>query len=168
MKKENTLQLKNEEDYNQKIIQLIYSCPCNQKKITCPLGDIRTKDFKKKIKWLKSLSLATKKTIYEYHLICYLKKKSTTKELFLNTHQEKNINIIVSDKSKSMASKCKKKISCLEKKGGGICHAKKCILESALYVIFNNQECCNYHYSIGGNSFCGCPVRKEIFKKYKV
>ncbi|MCW5203764.1 hypothetical protein VU11_06250 [Desulfobulbus sp. US2] len=168
MKKDSMLRLKKEEDYNQKIIQLIYSCPRNQKKTNCPLEDIRTKDFNQKIKWLKNLSLATKKSIYQYHLICYLKKKSTTGEIFLNIPQKENRDVTVSRKSKSMASKCKKKLSCLKGGEREICEAKKCILESALYVIFNDQKCCNYHYSIGGDSFCGCPVRKEIFKKYEI
>ncbi|MCI5166310.1 MAG: hypothetical protein D3903_09485 [Candidatus Electrothrix sp. GM3_4] len=162
------LHLKKAEDYDKKIIQLIYSCPLNQKKTDCPFRKIRTKDFNKKTNWIKSLSLATKKSIYQYHLTCYLKSISTKRELLLNKKREKNINIIVSDRSKSMAAKCKKKLSCLEKKGEEICEVKKCLLESAIYIIFNKKESCNYHYSIGGDSFCSCPVRKEIFKKYEI
>jgi CRISPR/Cas system CSM-associated protein Csm5 (group 7 of RAMP superfamily) len=162
------LHLKEEKNYDYRIIQLIYSCPLNQKKRNCPFRKIRTKDFNKKIKWLKSLSLATKKSIYQYHLICYLKSISTTGELFLNMSQEKKIEITVSNKTKSMASKCKKKSSCLDKTEREICEVKKCLLESALYVKFNKKEPCNYHYSVGGDSFCGCPVRKEIFKKYSI
>lgn len=162
------LHSKEEKDYDTKIIQLIYSCPLDQKKTNCPLEKIRKKDFNQKTRWLKSLSSATKKSIYQYHLICYLKSRSTKGELFLNSPQEENREITVSNKTKSMASKCKKKLSCLGKNGEKICEAKKCLLESALYIIFNKKECCNYHYSIGGDSFCGCPVRKEIFKKYEI
>ncbi|MCI5162639.1 MAG: hypothetical protein D3917_11610 [Candidatus Electrothrix sp. AX5] len=162
------LHLKKAEDYDKKIIQLIYSCPLNQKKTNCPFRKIRTKDFNKKTNWIKSLSLTTKKSIYQYHLVCYLKSMSTKRAFLLKKHQEENIKITVSNKTKSMAAKCKKKTSCLEKKGEEICEVKKCLLESALYVIFNKKEPCNYHYSIGGDSFCGCPVRKEIFKKYKI
>jgi len=88
-------------------------------------------------------------------------------ELFKKKAQREHVDITVSGRSKSMASKCKKKCSCLEK-NRKICKARKCILDSALYIIFKDQECCNYHYSVGGDSFCGCPVRKEIFKKYEI
>ncbi|WP_339134878.1 MAG: hypothetical protein WGN25_16505 [Candidatus Electrothrix sp. GW3-4] len=159
--------MKKEDDYNNRVIELIYACPLNQKKGTCPLKRIRTKDFDKKIKWLKNLSLATKKSIYQYHLICYLKNKSTEGELFPQKTLEEKGDITVSKKAKSMASKCKRKISCLEGKKRKICEAKRCLLESALYIRFNDQESCNYHYSVGGDSFCSCPVRKEIFKKYE-
>ena len=162
------LHLKEEKDYDHRIIQLIYSCPLSQKKSNCPLKHIREKTFNQKTKWLQSLSLATKKSIYQYHLICCLKNSSTKGELFPTPPQGKNMDITVSNKTKSMASKCKKKFSCLEKKGRDICEVKKCLLETALYVIFNKKEPCNYHYSVGGDSFCGCPVRKEIFKKYEI
>lgn len=161
------LHLKEEKDYDHRIIQLLYACPLKQKKRTCPLINIRTKDFNTKINWLKSLSLATKKLLYQHHLTCYLKNRSKKGELFLNIPQEKNMVITVSNKTKSMASKCKKKLSCLgTKKGEGLCEVKKFLLESALYITFDKKESCNYHYSVGGDSFCGCPVRKEIFKKY--
>ncbi|MCI5218835.1 MAG: hypothetical protein D3914_06510 [Candidatus Electrothrix sp. LOE2] len=160
------LHLKEEKDYDHRIIQLIYSCPLNQKKRNCPFQSIRKKDFTRKIEWLKSLSLATKKSLYQYHLICCLKAESEKKEFLFDKGQEEQRDLTVSDKSKSMASKCRKKFSCLDGKKRKICEAKKCILESALYIIFHEQERCDYHYSIGGDSFCGCPVRKEIFKKY--
>lgn len=162
------LHLKEEKDYDLRIIQLIYSCPIRQQKRNCPFQRIRKKDFNKKIKWLKSLSLATKKSIYQYHLICYLKAKSKKGGLLVDQTQEEQIDITVSDTAKSMASRCRKKLSCLEGKKRKICEAQKCMLESALYIIFDKKESCNYHYSVGGHSFCGCPVRKEIFKKYKI
>ena len=78
------------------------------------------------------------------------------------------MDIIVSKKTKSLAAKCRKKFSCIEKGGKDLCKAEKCILESVLYIKCRDGNYCNYQYSIGNNVFCGCPVRKEIYNNYQI
>lgn len=66
-----------EEEYQPKLIALAYSCPLEREYLHCPLKEVRTRSFSDKLKWLNSLSLPTKKTIYNYHLLCYAKHKKT-------------------------------------------------------------------------------------------
>jgi hypothetical protein len=162
---------KTEEEYDARITSLAYSCPMYNQDSQCPLKEIRKKSFNQRIKWLSSLSLETKKNIYQNHLLCFFKKKADCNELFSISKKEQvknNSPLIISDKAKSLTSKCKKNFSCLNEQKRNICPAKKCILESVLYITFTGKERCNYNYSIGGNSFCGCPARKELYNTYQI
>ncbi|WP_339135532.1 MAG: hypothetical protein WGN25_18175 [Candidatus Electrothrix sp. GW3-4] len=64
-----------EEEFKSKLIALAYACPLEQESPNCPLKKVREKNFSDKIKWVNSLSLPTKKTIYKYHLLCISKNK---------------------------------------------------------------------------------------------
>ncbi|WP_446008066.1 hypothetical protein [Candidatus Electrothrix sp.] len=64
-----------EEEYRSKLIALAYACPLDQDHPDCPLKTIRKRGFTGKMKWIDSLSLPTKKTLYKYHLLCYAKHK---------------------------------------------------------------------------------------------
>jgi hypothetical protein len=61
------------EEFDSKLIALAYACPLEQEYSNCPLKKVRKKDFSKKMEWVNSLSLPTKKTIYKYHLLCLSK-----------------------------------------------------------------------------------------------
>jgi hypothetical protein len=64
-----------EEEYKSKLIGLAYTCPLEQEYPNCPLKEVRGKNFSDKIRWVNSLSLPTKKTIYKYHLLCYSRNR---------------------------------------------------------------------------------------------
>ena len=78
------------------------------------------------------------------------------------------MDIVVSDEAKSLAVKYRKGFSCLDKEKAEICKAEKCLLESVLYIQCRDDSYCNFSYVIGGNTFCSCSVRKEIFLKYNI
>ena len=165
------LRIKTEEGYNAIIISLVYSCPFHMENPYCPLKKVRRKNFTEKTKWINSLSLSTKQTIYQYHMLCYTKNKKKKKEDFSSNFSiniSEKEEIIVSDQSKSLAAKCKKGFSCLTGKTNELCEVKKCLLESVLYVRSRTEEYCGYQYSIGGDTFCNCSVRKEIYNKYNI
>ncbi|MCI5142784.1 MAG: hypothetical protein D3909_13875 [Candidatus Electrothrix sp. ATG1] len=165
------LRIRTEEGYNAIIISLSYNCPFHLKNPNCPLKEARKKNFEEKTKWLNKLSLSTKQTIYQYHMLCYSKNKKK-KDEELSGHNlitiENKADIIVSDQSKSLASKCLKGFSCLTGKTAEFCEVKKCLLGSVLYVQNCTKEYCSYRYSIGGDTFCNCAVRKELYNKYKI
>ena len=66
-------QVKNEEEYNVHLVRLASACPVHKANLHCPLREVRKKSFSEKIQWVNSLSLKTKQSIYQYHVICFSK-----------------------------------------------------------------------------------------------
>ncbi|MCI5123554.1 MAG: hypothetical protein D3925_03525 [Candidatus Electrothrix sp. AR5] len=75
------LQERTTEEYNDGIIKLANACPLYLRNPHCPLKEIRKRKLSDKVKWFDKLSLSTKKTIYCYHLQCYLKNSEREKKL---------------------------------------------------------------------------------------
>jgi len=76
-----------EEEFKSKLIALSYACPLEKEGSNCPVKRVRGKNFSDKLKWVNSLSLPTKKTIYKYHLLCFSKNKNKKKqEVVLSTN----------------------------------------------------------------------------------
>jgi len=65
--------MKTEEEYNTNIINLIYGCPSHQENSNCPFRMVREKEFNGRFKWINSLTLPTKKEIYQHHMACFFK-----------------------------------------------------------------------------------------------
>lgn len=66
----------------------------------------------------------------------------------------------------SAATKCIFDYACLNENGHEICKVKDCINNKLLFV--DKSECtCSYSMHFGSEFVCNCPVRKEIYFKYK-
>jgi hypothetical protein len=65
-----------EEEFNTSIINLSYACPIHRENPNCPLRKAREKEFNDKLKWLGDLSLSTKQTICQYHMVCFSKHQA--------------------------------------------------------------------------------------------
>ena len=63
--------------------------------------------------------------------------------------------------------KCKYDFSCLHGKKECLCDVNKSIDDRLILVDPQSNEFCNYLLSFGKSYICNCPVRTEIYKKYK-
>ena len=171
------LQEETEEECNRKIIKLAHSCPLYLKNPNCPLKDVRKREFADRVKWLGRLSFPTKKTIYLFHLLCYYKHTDKQKEEdFVSKIKEsdsgKNIcdgmDIIVCDDIKDLVAECEKGFFCLNGELDHLCEVTDCVFESIIYVKCLADKYCRHKYSVGENTFCSCPIRKEIYNKYHI
>lgn len=63
--------------------------------------------------------------------------------------------------------KCDIDFNCLKENNSPCCDVLRCIGGEALQVSKCSRQC-NYHVSFSDIHFCACPVRQEIYKKYKV
>jgi len=77
------------------------------------------------------------------------------------------MNISKSDGILESATKCKKKFSCL-KVERDICAVEDCVNDSVLFVKSKYKASCPYQQMFGNEYICNCPVRKELYEKYRI
>jgi hypothetical protein len=66
------------------------------------------------------------------------------------------------------ASKCEKNFRCLSGESDKLCRVLCFIKEDIYFVKCMDDPDCLYMESFEKTRLCNCPVRKEIYKKYKV
>ncbi len=64
-------------------------------------------------------------------------------------------------------TKCDFNFSCLSNSKHQHCKIKEIVPGSYIITECQNGEC-SYFLSFGKGGFCLCPVRQEIYKKYKI
>lgn len=64
------------------------------------------------------------------------------------------------------ATHCVKNKVCL-KKPENLCPVLCEVANGMLVVLKRSPEKCEHHVHFGYNGFCNCPVRKDIYRKYK-
>ncbi len=75
--------------------------------------------------------------------------------------------IHISERIQEEASKCKKKLACLKEKCE-LCAVADCVNDSVLFVKSEYNASCPYQQMFGNEFICSCPVRKEIYEKYRL
>ena len=81
---------------------------------------------------------------------------------------ENHINLFVSGPCISAAVDCPKDCSCLNGGDKDLCRVISTINDEILYVVCLNGESCPYKGRDRERAYCSCPVRKEIYNKYKI
>ncbi len=67
------------------------------------------------------------------------------------------------------ASRCRDNFSCLSGEGDCLCEIEDFAGEKIHFIKPGNKGgICNYKMGFGYSFLCNCPVRKEIYNKYKV
>ena len=75
----------------------------------------------------------------------------------------------VSDEAKQAATRCKKDFSCLKGDRDCLCTVERVVGGQVFFVSCQQQNHCPYKHRYGfADFFCACPVRKEIYNKYKL
>ena len=78
------------------------------------------------------------------------------------------MDIKVSDKVRKAAKKCNKGFACLKENGKPVCTVDDCINDQILFVKVPNAEYCPFKQPFGNEFICNCPVRKELYDKYRI
>lgn len=65
-------------------------------------------------------------------------------------------------------TKCKRNYECLCSEGGVCCEVEMCVDEEVHFIYCLYDTPCNYKASFGDRNICKCPIRMEIYNKYKV
>jgi len=73
----------------------------------------------------------------------------------------------IDDKIIKAAVNCKRCFACLAGGGKMNCKVESSIRNELLFVKCLTKDPCNYKSSFGNKNICKCPVRIEIFRKYK-
>ena len=65
------------------------------------------------------------------------------------------------------ATKCEKGFSCLSDNLEESCKVEYCVSNTVYFVKCLSAAHCSYKEPFGEGYFCTCPIRKEIYDKYK-
>ncbi len=68
----------------------------------------------------------------------------------------------------ALASGCPTNLSCITKSTEHLCKVEECLNNKIYFLNCSDNNTCNYKVSFGTSHTCACPVRKEIYNKYKV
>ncbi len=64
-------------------------------------------------------------------------------------------------------TKCRENFSCLSGKTP-LCKVECCIENKVLFIKCISNEPCDYRVSFGHSYVCVCPVRIELYNRYKI
>ncbi len=78
------------------------------------------------------------------------------------------IDLNVHDDIIKNTNRCKKDHSCLSGFAADLCQVEMCIGEKIHFIKCMNENICNYRIPFGYSFVCTCPVRKELYNKYKL
>ncbi len=77
------------------------------------------------------------------------------------------MNIKVDDNIIQKTTKCRKNFSCLSGENP-FCTVESCIEKEIHFIKCFSNEPCNYRVHFGYSYVCICPVRKELYNRYKI
>jgi hypothetical protein len=62
---------------------------------------------------------------------------------------------------------CSKGMPCLDGVKKTLCEVDECVSDEVFFVKCLNNKLCSYRINFGYDLMCTCPIRKEIYKRYK-
>lgn len=77
------------------------------------------------------------------------------------------MKIEIGDDVIKATTKCEKCFSCLSDNLEHSCKVEYCVSDTVYFVKCLNLAHCNYKVPFGDGHFCTCPIRKEIYNRYK-
>ena len=75
--------------------------------------------------------------------------------------------VIEMDKEVLKKTICENNFECLNNEDHNYCKVEKSIEDKVFFIENFNHRDCNNTIPFGKSDICICPVRKEIFKKYR-
>ena len=63
---------------------------------------------------------------------------------------------------------CSSKNRCISDCHHTLCKVKECINDKIYFLECVDNKHCNYRISFGQFNTCSCPIRQEIYNKYKI
>jgi hypothetical protein len=78
------------------------------------------------------------------------------------------MKLFISDDIVQQTTMCKKHFVCLTGEKADLCEVKYCISDTSYFVKTDRSKICNYKVPYGSGFLCGCPTRKELYKRFKI
>ena len=78
------------------------------------------------------------------------------------------MELFVNNEIKQSAELCQDKYGCLTGQKKTICKVISTVNNNEMYVICQNNNACKYRHQVNERILCTCPVRLEIYNKYKI
>jgi hypothetical protein len=82
--------------------------------------------------------------------------------------EPKQIDIRIGQDIISKATVCTNDFSCVSGDKSCLCEIESHPKEPLYFLTHLNNKRCNYSYVFGYYNVCLCPVRQEIYKRYRV
>lgn len=76
------------------------------------------------------------------------------------------MNIKIDDDIIQKTTKCRKNFSCLSGETP-LCKVDEC-MGGAIFIKCKEQNPCEYRAYFGYSQICCCPIRKELYHRYKI
>lgn len=71
----------------------------------------------------------------------------------------------VDERLKEQATRCRNEKHCLQ--GRGLCKVVDNVAEKVFFIEREPERSCCYCLSFGEAFYCNCPVRQELYRKYR-
>lgn len=65
-------------------------------------------------------------------------------------------------------TQCLRNFACLSEKTRNVCKIKYCVDNKNFFIENEENNGCNYKFPYGYTFMCRCPVRKDIYLRYKI
>jgi len=78
------------------------------------------------------------------------------------------MGISVSDLILKATTKCKKGFSCLSGSTDCLCTATALRPDRMVVITPSTADPCDYHRRLGNAHYCLCPVRNDLYTRYKI
>ncbi|VVB84584.1 Uncharacterised protein [uncultured archaeon] len=78
------------------------------------------------------------------------------------------IDLKLNDGIIKSADRCKKNHSCLSGDSDNLCKVEMCVGDKIHFIKCLNENLCSYRIPFGYSFVCTCPVRKELYNRFKV
>lgn len=75
--------------------------------------------------------------------------------------------IKIKNKTIKSTTKCHQNFACLENPDI-VCEVENCIQDGVCFIKHDESTNCNYKFPFGDSYFCTCPIRIEIYNKYRM
>ncbi|MHC4768852.1 MAG: hypothetical protein ACYTEI_09100 [Planctomycetota bacterium] len=74
----------------------------------------------------------------------------------------------VSNEVRQACRECPRGFSCLDEGSGHLCQVSCCVDGTLHFIICEHDGPCPYKHPLWDRFVCDCPVRREIYHKYRV
>jgi hypothetical protein len=79
------------------------------------------------------------------------------------------VKIKIDEYIKENARRCEKNYACLSNENHKLCKVEHTVGNDLFFIECIERDKCTYRVGFGYSSYlCTCPIRKEIYRKYKI
>jgi hypothetical protein len=76
--------------------------------------------------------------------------------------------LLVSNNVRQATRDCPREFGCLVERNGDLCKVSCCVDGAMVFVTCEHEGPCPYKHEVWERVLCACPVRREIYNRYRV